>query len=199
MKNATFLFEEPSRNFKNSECRWTAIAQICFFYLSSKKLNSALSIYNSDPEGYLTKNGELKISDFNYMNTVCEQRLAGSLFDINDFENQFLHICPDITRLNVMEKKVTFIEVKTLSESVLRNLELYTSFVDYLKSKRWKCTLLYLLSHGHEIQKDWKALSSIKSKIIIWEDLFTIMKDTPLSFLFGDSLHKFCEPPHRRK
>lgn len=198
MKNATYLFEQPSRLFKNSESRWTAMAQISFLYLSKSDLEEKLPVYSSDQEGYLTKEGLLQISGFKFNNTVCEQRLTGGIFEIDNFENKFNQICPDITKIELGQKKATIIEVKTLSESVVRNLELYTELKHYLASIQWECKLLYLLSHGHEKKKDWAALSNIQANIIIWEDLFSLMKSTPIAYLLGDSLHEYCAPPEKR-
>ena len=89
-------------------------------------------------------------------------------------------------------------EVKALSESVLRNLELYDECSKYLRSQSWSCDFYYLLSHGHEKQQDWPALSKKRSRIIIWEDLFRVMAESPISDLIGDSLHEYCDPPAKR-
>lgn len=198
MQNATYLFEQPSRIFKNSESRWTAMAQMCLLYLSRNN-SEQLPVYKSDTDGYLSKEGSLLISGFEFTNTVCEQKLKGEIFEIDSFENKFNHICPDILRVDKKEKQVTIIEIKTLSESVQRNLNLYSDLKKYLSSKpNWKCDLFYLLSHGHEQRNDWPALARINANIILWEDLFSLMKDTPIAYLLGDKLQEYCDPPAQR-
>lgn len=198
MYNATYLFEKPSRKFKNSESRWTAIAQISLFYLSREKPNQELPIYSSDENGFLSKTGSLLISGFNFSNTVCEQRLKGDVFGIDVFAMKYDSICPDMMKIDHQERQVILFEVKTLSASVSRNVKLYSELADYLRKNKWNCDLFYLLSHGHEKERDWSELSENKSRIIIWEDLFSLMADTPIAYLLGESLKLYCDPPAQR-
>jgi hypothetical protein len=198
MLNATYLFEKRSRNFKNSESRWTAIAQISLIYMSKHIVDSKLPVYISDKDGFLDQTGLFDVNGFSCDNTVCEQSLTGTIFGINDFDMKYHRIAPDISHLRDNQKKVIMIEVKTLSESVLRNLELYDKFCQYLRSHLWSCDFYYLLSHGHEKQKDWSALSKKRSNIIVWEDLFRVMSKSSISDLIGDSLHEYCDPPVKR-
>ncbi len=39
--------------------------------------------------------------------------------------------------------------------------------------------------------------SRTQSSVILWEDLFAIMSETPLSFLIGESLESYCESVRR--
>lgn len=198
MKNATYLFKNPSRLMKNSESRWTAVAQMSLIYISKNMPETHLPVYTSDNEGYLTKTGDFSISNFTCLNTVCESGLKGEIFGISDFDNRFSNIKPDILHIDKDAKKIILIEVKTLSESVARNAELYHELRNYLINFPWKCELLYLLSHGHEKRMDWPILAGHRSPIILWEDLFKIMAESPIAFVIGDSLIEYCESPALR-
>lgn len=196
MPNATCLFEKPSRDvMKNSESRWTAVAQMSLIYMSNHIMECKLPVYVSDEMGYLDQIGLMDVSGFHFGNTVCEQGLTGPMFGITDFNIKYNRIVPDITNLRAADRHVTLIEVKTLSESVLRNIEVYDEFCQYLRHRSWSCDFYYLLSHGHEKQKDWPALSKKRSKIIIWEDLFRVMAESPMADIIGESLHQYCDPP----
>lgn len=193
MRNATYLFQEPQRDFRNSESRWTTIAQISLFYISRHLTGHAIPVYNADNSGHLAKNGPFEISGFGYSNTVCEAGLKGEVFDIPGYDNRFHALRPDITHFDKSIKRTVFIEVKTLKESVRRNIDLYDDLKEYFTQCGWDCRLLYLMSHGHEIKQDWPALCRTQSSVILWEDLFAIMSETPLSFLIGESLERYCQ------
>lgn len=201
MQNATYLFEQPERYLKNSESRWTAIAQIALMYFSSNEPGKKLPVYESDKDGYLTKKEKVfQISGFTFLNTVCECGLRKEIFGIQNFDNRFLQVKPDILYRDKDKKRVVFIEVKTLSESVSRNISLYDELCEYLVDKcGWKTDLYYLLSHGHEKKQDWRLLADKGSSIILWEDLFKIVADSPIANLVGHSvnhsLEHYCEPP----
>ena len=196
MKNATYLFEQPERYLKNSESRWTAIAQIALMYLSSNEPKKELTVYKSDEKGNLTKEkNPFPISGFTFLNTVCECGLRKEIFGMENFDNRFLQVKPDILYRDKDDKKVVLIEVKTLSESVERNLTLYHDLRDYLVKCGWKCELYYLLSHGHEKKQDWRLLATKESNIILWEDLFEMVAGSPIANLVGPSLSNYCEPP----
>lgn len=198
MSNATYLFEKPSRLMKNSESRWAAVAQMSLIYISANMPGIRLPVYESDDDGYLTAKGEFLVSGFTYLNTVCENGLTGENFGIQDFDKRFAYIKPDILHIDKKNKKVVLIEVKTLSESVVRNISLYHHLYQYLHSSSWDCNLYYLLSHGHEKKKDWPVLAKQGSSIITWEDLFGVMAQTPLADLIGDCLSEYCDPPAKR-
>jgi len=155
----------------------------------------SVPVYKSDDEGYLTKKGVLSISGFSCHNTVCESGLRGENFSINNFDKRFVYIRPDILHIDENNRKVMLIEVKALSESVARNIELYQDLYEYLRACSWNCNLYYLLSHGHEEQQDWPLMAKYDSNIIIWEDLFMVMAQTPIANLIGDCLNEYCDPP----
>lgn len=201
MQNATYLFEQPERYLKNSESRWTAIAQIALMYFSSNEPGKKLPVYESDKDGYLTeKEKSFQISDFTFLNTVCECGLRGEIFDIQEqnFDNRFLQVKPDILYRDKDNKRVVFIEVKTLSESVSRNIGLYDDLCKYLRKCGWKTDLYYLLSHGHEKKQDWRLLATKESNIILWEDLFEMVAGSPIANLVGHSLGDYYERPSVR-
>jgi hypothetical protein len=173
------------------------MAQISLFFLSKTKATE-LPVYTADQEGYLSEIDRLQVSEFDYNNTVCEQGLTGEIFAIDNFCNSYTAICPDILRVELKEKRTTIIEVKTLCASVRENLNRYTELSNYLEENSWSTKFFYLLSHGHERRQDWPALASINARILLWEDLFSLMKDTPIACLIGNTLRDYCEPPAQR-
>jgi hypothetical protein len=198
MSDATYLFEKPSQIMKNSESRWTAVAQMSLIYISANMPGLKIPIYQSDEEGYLNVQGQLHVSDYTFLNTVCENPLRGEIFEIKDFNKHFDGLKIDIIRIDKKGRKVVLIEVKTLSESVRRNISLYEDLKKYLESCSWNCQLHYLLSHSHEKDSDWPLLSRHHSSIITWEDLFAVMAKTPLSYLIGEGLEEYCDQPEKR-
>ena len=195
MKNATYLFEKPTRFMKNSESRWTAVAQMSLIYISANQPPTKLPVYNSDKQGVLTKSGCFPILGFTSSNTVCECGLRREVFKMDDFEDRFFSIKPDIFFLDLANRRVVLIEVKTLGESVARNIDLYSELQEYLIGRGWNCNLYYLLSHGHEKPQDWRRLAEKKSEIIFWEDLFEIMSKSPIAGLIGEDLSNYCARP----
>lgn len=205
MQNATYLFKSESKPYwKNSESRWTAVAQMSLIFMSALNSGISLPIYISDSCGYFKLHPEkpyLYVSGFNCDNTVCECGLRGDIFNINTFVNDFTNIKPDILYVDVVSKHAIFIEVKTVGESVARNIKRYHDLEKHLREEyQWETQLYYLLSHGHETKKDmdWSLLSEKKAKIILWEDLLGKMAMTPLANLIGERLGNYCDLPAQR-
>lgn len=197
MRNATYLFEQPTRRLKNSESRWTAVAQMSLIYISANITGVKLPIYETDNDGYLKKINVLPITGFTFNNVVCECGLRKEILAIKNIKERFLSLKPDILHLNGDTGKVVLIEVKTLGESVARNIDLYHDVAQYISNFR-ECELYYLLSHGHEKQQDWPLLSNKQAQILLWEDLFREMAKTPIANVIGDNLSGYCEPPKQR-
>jgi len=202
MPNATYLFEKPDRaSFRNSESRWTAVAQLALFWLSKEAKSGTvarLPVYRADAEGYLTVVGDLPVSGFDHTNTVCEQSLNKGTFEAQDIPNELLGLKPDIINRDLSARRACFIEVKTIGESVSRNIDRYEQLVKWLGGDaRWQCELYYLLSHGHETYSDWPLLAGRNSKILLWEDLFTSLLDAgpDLANMLSDDLGKYCDRP----
>jgi hypothetical protein len=105
MLNATYLFEKPSRDLKNSESRWTAIAQISLIYMPKHIVDPKLPVYVSDEDGYLDQIDLLDVTGFNCDNTICEQGLTGPMFGIDDFDIKYHRIDPDISHFRPGKKK----------------------------------------------------------------------------------------------
>ena len=99
MRNATYLFEQPTRRLKNSESRWTAVAQMSLIYISANITGVKLPIYETDNDGYLKKINVLPITGFTFNNVVCECGLRKEILAIKNIKERFLSLKPDILSL----------------------------------------------------------------------------------------------------
>ena len=84
---------------------------------------------------------------------MCEAGLKGEVFDIHGYDNRFHGLKLPITHFDKSSKSTIFIEVKTLRESVRRNIDLYDELKNYFIQCGWNCRLLYLMSHGLRYSK----------------------------------------------
>lgn len=190
--NATYLFEKPMRAFHNAESWWTAYFSMLVFWRNANNRALELPHYISDANGNLTKAGIVSFAGATYANLVCDARLHGEPFSISGWPNEFLHLRPDVTHIRSLAKRrVVFVETKTIGASVKGNVKLYSNLVAFLRSCGWSVELYYLLSMGHEEQKDWARLAVVGASIICWEDVFDGAKDTPLGQLFGEPLSNY--------
>jgi len=194
MKNATYLFQNPFREYHHSESRWSAMAQIALVWLSDKKI-SEIPIYIVDNDRLKVTHDKFIIKEFTCGNTIVEGKMTGTPFQINDWPNEFLNLSPDIVHWESSGKKAILIEVKTIGATVERNTDVYSHLNSFLCSRGWKSALYYLLSHGHENNKDWVILKNANARIILWEDIFIAIKDQPIAQLFDADLANYCERP----
>lgn len=146
----------------------------------------------SDASGNLSETGIVSFRGASYANLICDARLHGEPFDVSDWSNEFLHLRPDVTYIrSLAERRVVFVETKTIGASVKGNVELYSRLVEFLRGCGWSVELYYLLSVGHEEQKDWARLATVGASIIRWEDVFDAAKETPLGQIFGEPLSNY--------
>ena len=184
--NATYLFQKPYRGFHNAESWWTAYFTMLILWGNENDSPITLKSYRTDADGNLTQSGSVSFSDATYGNLIADARLHGEPFGISQWPDEYLHLRPDVTFLRSQEdRKVTFIETKTIGANAKGNVELYSRLANFLVSNGWEVELYYLLSEGHEATKDWPALQVNSASIIKWEDVFKAAAPSPLGKLFG--------------
>lgn len=187
MESATYLFRERKKthndDFRHAESRWSALAQMVFIWMSKeggKYLNVYRSIYNSNPEKWLTKNDESPQLNLNHW-TALNSIVDGQIQELFPKEPRFSIKKPDITLINQSKDNthITMIEVKTVGASVKDNVNNYQETVKEINTiDGYTCDLYYLMSYGHEDSpKDWKLLEGVKANIILWEELFLKMQN----------------------
>jgi hypothetical protein len=190
--NATWLFIKPSRHFHSAEAWWTSLFTIFSFYMSREGKNLSMSTYRVSESNQLVSDSKIDLCSMQYENTVVDAVLRKETFGLTEWPNEFGQISPDITIVGLGDQKsVVFIEVKTVGESVKRNLKLYHELRDYLRSIGWKSDLYYLMSEGHEIPSDWQKLRDADARILKWEDMFRLAAGTPFDGLLGRSLQQY--------
>ncbi|HIQ27728.1 MAG TPA: hypothetical protein EYH42_04435 [Sulfurovum sp.] len=221
LKNATYLFNQPRGNFHHSESRWCTIAQIALIYLSSIK-GSELNVYqskiNQDTTKWITKAEEepkkLLLGDWRVDNTIVEGNIKHIFGNDPIIDSQ---VFPNIIYKNEKSKEVKLIVVRTIGRTVrgrkkegLDNIDRYFQLVEKIQSEGWKCDLYYLMSYGHEDEgnqceegiideskrhQDWKRLESVNAKILLWEELFSLIEDSEVSKYIDPNLVQYTLMP----
>jgi hypothetical protein len=193
-KNATYLFqksdEERQRKFYSSESWWTAFFTILALWKEKQNDSLELPWYGSNKavEGGVGV-GIVSFKGITYQNMAADARLNGQLFNVSDWPNDFLHLRPDVTFIkSESEREVIFIETKTIGATAQKNIRLYESLLNYLRSKDWKAEMYYLISKGHEDEADWMKLEKASACIIIWEDVFKVASSSCFEDIFPESL-----------
>lgn len=190
--NATYLFEKPFRRFHSAEPWWTAYFTMLVLWGEAKSRPIVLTSYRADERGDLSKYGTVSFSGATYGNVVADARLYGEPFGLDEWPNEYLHLRPDVTYIKSHEqRRVIFVETKTIGASVQGNVELYGKLVEFLRQAGWSVELYYLLSVGHEETKDWFSLAEASANIITWEDVFVSAVGSPFEELFGEPLSKY--------
>jgi hypothetical protein len=190
--NATHLFELPFRGFHNAESWWTAYFTMLVLWGSAHGKPVVLPSYLSDLNGNLTEASTVSFSGATHSDLVADARLHGEPFGITDWPNEFLHLRPDVTFLRSLEdRKVLFVETKTIGASIRGNVDLYANLAAFLRCQGWSVEFYYLLSVGHEEAEDWPLLATASASIIKWEDVFGVAEKSPFGCLLGELLSKY--------
>jgi hypothetical protein len=194
-QNATYLFIEPSREFRNAESWWTALFSMTLLWETAQGRAFALPWYTADSEGNLSLSGEVRFDGATYSKVVVGGRLRGKEFGIENWPGQFFDLRPDVVIFDGNGKKnVKFVEVKTVGASVAGNILTYSGLAGFLRAEGWEAEVYYLLSVGHEADKtDWPKLHEHESRVIKWEDSLRHIAATPFSELFEFDLLDYCE------
>ena len=221
LKNATYLFNQPRGNFHHSESRWSSIAQIALIYLSGIK-GSELNVYqskiNQDRTKWITKTvnepQKLLLEDWSVDNTIVEGNIKHIFGDDPIIESE---VFPNIIYKNEKTKEIKFIVIRTIGRTVrgrkekgVDNIDKYIQLVHKLRFLGWKCDLYYLMSYGHEDEgyqseggvideskrhQDWKMLEIVNAKILLWEELFSLIQDSEIAKYIHPNLEKYTLMP----
>jgi hypothetical protein len=198
-QNATYLFRAKN-GFSHSESRWNAIMQLSIIWMgkNNKRLDAYYSSYESKKsDRWLSKVERLSFKGWNSHNTIVEGKLNNRLFHIDKWHKDFDNLSPDIVHIDQENKKVVIIEIKALSSSVKQNMTLYKRLQKSLgDSGKWECELYYLLSYGHETISDWSVLKESRVKILLWEELFSKMKDSDIAPYIDEHLEHYTLMPN---
>ncbi len=196
MENATYLFRERRSLYKDelrhSESRWSAIAQMAFIWMSQtdgKFLNIFQSQYSTNSENWLKvdeKNSKLIFKNLTSSNTIVE----GIISEYFDKSLKVPKLKPDIVLINGEDKEtihISLIEVKTVGATRIET-EKYQELEKAINNiDGYTCKLYYLMSYGHEKSKtDWTSLDNAKANIILWEDLFLNIQNSPFINFIGE-------------
>jgi len=176
--NATDLFKK--KPFRHSERFWAAYFALFLLQESQSVQPRDLPVYSCDAKGHLTKRETLPVSRLAYENVIADGKLTGEPFGLKDWPNEILNLQIDVVVLKPEQKVVHFIEVKTVGADVRRNFLRYPIVCCTVRKAHWESNLYYLLSHGHETQTDWPLLAEGNQGILLWEDIFQFVEETPL-------------------
>src|ERR1700680_382593 len=176
--NATWLFEKPSRSFRNSEPWWSALFSILVLHLARGSANPRIPLrkyVGSPDEGFPSLEEPLDCSNIKFDELLVDARLNQTLFPGIDWPIAFKDIKPDIMIHQHDAKRTVLIENKTIGHHLGRQLDRYHAVRKYLESKGWKAEFLLLISFGYETKREWRAVETTETKLILWEDVLRIM------------------------
>jgi hypothetical protein len=175
---------------------WAAYFAMFLLWESQSPEPRKVPVYSCDPRGHLAAMPDaLPICGLTFADVIVDGRLSGEPFGLKEWPNVLRDLQVDVVLLKRDRKTAEFIEVKTIGESVKRNLERYPKVCETLQKSGWNAKLYYLLSHGHEKMEDFKLLVG-KSRIILWEDVFRFVAGTPLGkMLVGVPLSSYATLP----
>jgi len=218
VQNATYLFGRPKRDFHHSQSRWNTIAQMAFIYLANMKENK-LNVYHSvilqDPQRWLVRSERcLDIKDWSVENTIVEGDIKYIFDDQSALETQ---IYLDIVYKNNSKKEIVLMVIRTIGKTVrgrtkegCDNIDRAIGLMEKIREKGWKCDIYYLMSYGHEDEgylctegnidetkrhQDWKRLEKVNANIILWEELFSLIKESKVISYIDADLQQFTLMP----
>lgn len=195
MLNATYLFEQPARHRHNSESWWNAFFSLLMLYLAKTNPSFSLPIYTYTTAAGYRKVGDLVSKAFSFATMAVEAPLSAKAFGLAAWPVEFLGLKPDLSILEPDRQHVLFIETKTIGATVAQNVALYGQVCAHLRQNGWDVDLCYLLSHGHEAQRDWPLIEQHALRIIMWEDVLRAAIDTPLGRVFDVDLPAYASRP----
>jgi len=201
-RNATYLFNQPTGKFHHSESRWSAIAQMAFIWLSKQKegLTLFVSTIKDDRKNWLKKSGEeIHFTGWTVHNTFVEAYIK-RIFDDDPVLNTTLK--PDIVWMSKEYRQIVLIEVKTVGTTKKHNIQQmkqYEELVVELSNLGWQTKLYYLMPYGFEDKTgefaEWHYLEKENIKIILWEELFSKMKDSDIAPYIDEHLEHYTLMP----
>src|SRR6266850_625225 len=182
MSNATDLFIQPSRDHRSSESFWTSFFALSLLTESRAGLPLRIPAFQCVIEGRhgrFQPDGELIVSrPLQRREVVVEGKIrAGFLPQISSVPNELLDLRPDL--ILSIDDSTIIVEVKTVGHklgSYQKNC--YEELAHFLRGHGYEVDLYYLMSAGHENDRDFDLLqydSSAPSpsfKILLWEKVF---------------------------
>jgi len=187
MENATALFRERKEireidELVHSESRWSTIAHMALIWLSKidgSRLKVFESIYTSNPKEWLVQKDYLTINNWTRKNSVVEGKIR-DLF----FKHQKSVSRREVDIMQIEDKKLILIEVKTVGTGVEKSIEADKKLEEEILDLGYTCEFYYLLSYGNEPSgkrhKDWELLDQHNCNVLLWEDLLLNIRKSPL-------------------
>jgi hypothetical protein len=194
MLNATYLFAGRTRDYRNSESWWTSFFSILLLFQSRTNPSFSLPIYTYSAER-LRKVSDLDCKSLSFSTVRVEACLSATPFGLPAWPNEYLFLKPDLSLVDADRRRVTLVEVKTIGETVARNVDLYKGVCRHLSENGWSAELCYLLSHGHEDDNDWRRIDQHQLRMILWEDVLEAVISTPLASIFDVDLAAYASRP----
>lgn len=205
MLNATNLFEIPNRTYRSSESFWTSFLAFAILTGSRSSLPIKLPVFECVFEGdggYFLQCDDLIINEpVELKNIVVEGRIQPNFLpNIKSVPNELMNLKPDI--LLRIDNSVIIIEVKTIGHSLGEyQMTCYDKLREFVRWHGYSAKVYYLLSAGHEDERDWKLLQKQSEKttsanIILWEKLFQYLGSIEPRLAIFESLgdiHSFYE------
>jgi len=186
--------------------------------MKGSELNVYQSKINQDTTKWITKAEEepkkLLLEDWRVDNTIVEGNIKHIFGDDPIIDSQ---VFPNIIYKNEKSEEVKLIVVRTIGRTVrgrkkegLDNIDRYIQLAEKIQSEGWKCDLYYLMSYGHEDEgnqceegiidevkrhQDWERLESANAKILLWEELFSLIEDSEVSKYIDPNLVQYTLMP----
>jgi hypothetical protein len=199
MSNATYLFIQPSRNYHCSESFWSSFFALCLLCESRVRPPLRIPAFNCVIEGkhgHFQPDGELVVPRaLERSEVVVEGKVrSGFLPRVSTVPNELLDLRPDI--MVRMEDSLIVVEVKTVGHELgWYQKECYEKLQDFASRQGYRVDMYYLLSAGHEKDRDFTLLKhdSIvpgRFRLLLWEMVFAYFASraprSPLIDSLGD-------------
>jgi hypothetical protein len=191
--NATYLFQQPFREFHHSESWWSAFFSLFLLDEAQAPTPRRLPVWRYLHRDRYWRSGEFDVAGLHFSNVVVEGSLCARPFDCLSLPQEYRALKVDLVLIR--DRRVTLIETKTIGASIANNLLRYVALTDYLRSQGFEADLYHLLSYGHETRNDWRLISQHKVPFIFWEDVFWLASSTRWSHTLGIDLNQYTERP----
>ena len=202
MSNATDLFIQPSRAYHSSESFWTSFFALCLLGESRERLPLRIPAFNcviDGKHGHFQPDGELVVPRApDRTEVIVEGKVRpGLLPRVSNVPNELLELRPDI--IVRMEDSRFIVEVKTVGHELgWYQTECYEKLRDFFSRQGYRVDMYYLLSAGHEKDRDFTLLKHDSSvpgrfRILLWEKVFEYLRSQAPRSPFVDALGEISE------
>lgn len=182
--NATYLFREPDPYHRCSESFWTSLFALSVLTQSAAASPLRIPAFQCvfegkhghfEPDGHLIIPRALRRSEM-----VVEGKLRpGFLPKALTVPPGLLDLSPDII-INI-DNAITLVEVKTVGHELgVYQKECYDNLTMFLKDLGYSVEMYYLLSAGHEKDRDFSILRKVPEpkqpfKLLLWEKVLQFL------------------------